>query len=125
EEMRHEFKKFGVDVNWDEDTPLSEEELAKKMHELQQQVLQKITEEQHQGKAQYKTRPKTAKQLDKEKAEQEAAQLKQKNITTIYRQLAKLFHPDLEQDEDRRMEKEVLMKSLTEAYEANNLHALL
>src|SRR4051794_35933586 len=97
DEMRNELKKFGVDVNWDEDTPLSEEELAKKMHELQQQVLQKITEEQPQGKAHYKVRPKTAKQLQKEKAEQEAAQLKQKNITTIYRQLAKLFHPDLEQ----------------------------
>jgi hypothetical protein len=126
DEMRHEFKKWGVDVNWDKDAQLSEEELAKKMHELQQQVLQKIAEEQSQeGKAQYKTRPKTAKQLQKEKAEQEAAQLKQRNITTIYRQLAKLFHPDLEQDEERRTEKEALMKSLTEAYETNNLHALL
>src|SRR3954470_21817676 len=67
DEMRNEFKKFGVDVNWDEDTPLSEEELAKKMHELQQQVLQKINEEQPQAKAHYKTRPKTAKQLEKEK----------------------------------------------------------
>ncbi len=125
DEMRKEFKKWGVDVNWDKDKPLSEEELAKKMHEIQQQLLEKSAEEERQGKAQYKTRPKTAKQLQKEKAEQEAEQLKQKNITTIYRQLAKLFHPDLEQDEDRRMEKEELMKSLTEAYEANNLHALL
>src|SRR4051812_30290255 len=110
EEMRNEFKKFGVDVNWDEDKPLSEEEIAKKMHEIQQQLLEKSAEEERKWKAQYKVRPKTAKQLEKEKAEQEAAQLKQKNITTIYRQLAKLFHPDLEQDEDRRMEKEVLMK---------------
>src|SRR3954463_15098739 len=125
DEMRNEFKKWGVDVNWDEDKPLSEEELAKKMHELQQQLLQKNAEEEHQRKTQYKTRPKTAKQLQKEKAEREADQLKQKNITTIYRQLAKLFHPDLEQDEDRRIEKEALMKSLPEAYEANNLHALL
>src|SRR5881275_645537 len=39
DEMRKEFKKWGVDVNWDEDKPLSEEELAKKLNDLQQQVL--------------------------------------------------------------------------------------
>ena len=125
EEMRDEFKKWGVDVNWDEDTPLSGEELAKKMHELQQQILEKSAEEERQWKTQHNARSKTAKQLQKEQAEQETEQLKQKNISTIYRQLAKLFHPDLEQDEDRRLEKEVLMKSLTEAYESKNLHALL
>ncbi len=125
EEMRNEYKRWGIDVNWDKDKPLSEEEMAKKLHELQQQILEKRAKEQQQWKAQYQTRSKTAKQLQKEKAEQETEQLKQKNITTIYRQLAKLFHPDLEQDEDRRLEKEDLMKSLTEAYEAKNLHTLL
>lgn len=125
DEMRNEFKRWGVDVNWDEDTPLTEEEMAKKMHEFQQQMHEKRAEEEHQWKTQHNARAKTAKQLQREQAEQETAQLKQKNITTIYRQLAKLFHPDLEQDEDRRLEKEVLMKSLTEAYESKNLHALL
>ncbi|MEO6720482.1 MAG: hypothetical protein ABIN67_08945, partial [Ferruginibacter sp.] len=52
-------------------------------------------------------------------------EMKQKNISTIYRQLAKLFHPDLEHDEERKTEKEILMKELTVAYEAKNLHALL
>ena len=39
--------------------------------------------------------------------------------------MAKLFHPDLEQDEDRKAEKVVLMQELTAAYEAKDLHALL
>ena len=53
------------------------------------------------------------------------ANAQQKNIATIYKQLAKLFHPDLEQDENRKLEKELLMKELTAAYETKNLHALL
>ena len=52
-------------------------------------------------------------------------EMKQKHISTIYTQLAKLFHPDLEQDEDKKVDKEILMKELIAAYEAKNLHALL
>ena len=68
---------------------------------------------------------KTARQLDAEKMQHAIAEMKQKNISTIYKQLAKLFHPDLEQDETQKLEKEILMKELTVAYEAKNLHALL
>ena len=125
EEMRQAFKSFGVDMNWEAGANLSEEELTRRLHEVQQQIQEKKAEEQRRWKEQYKTRPKTAKQVEKEQAEQAVEQVKQKNISTIYRQLAKLFHPDLEQNEDRRLEKEELMKSLTEAYEAKNLHALL
>jgi hypothetical protein len=68
---------------------------------------------------------KTAKQIEFDKIQQAVKENKQKNISTIYKQLAKLFHPDLEQDTDRKVEKEILMKELTNAYEAKNLHALL
>jgi hypothetical protein len=68
---------------------------------------------------------KTAKQIEVDKIQQAVKENKQKNISTIYKQLAKLFHPDLEQDTDRKVEKEILMKELTKAYEAKNLHALL
>lgn len=125
EEMRQAFKSFGVDMNWEEGTQLTEEEMTRKLHEFQQQLQEKKAEEQRRWKEQYKTRPKSAKQIENEKTEQAAEQVKQKNMNTLYRQLAKLFHPDLEQDEDRRGEKEELMKQLTEAYEAKNLHALL
>ena len=72
-----------------------------------------------------KQKPKSAKQVAAEKLQADIANAQQKNIATIYKQLAKLFHPDLEQDENRKLEKELLMKELTAAYEAKNLHALL
>ena len=68
---------------------------------------------------------KTSKQVAYEKVQKAVDEMKQKNISTIYKQLAKLFHPDLEQDETRKLDKEILMKDLISAYEAKNLHALL
>ncbi len=72
-----------------------------------------------------KEKKKTAKQIEAEKIQQDAEELKQKNIGTIYKQLAKLFHPDLEQDESKKAEKALLMQELIAAYESKNLHALL
>ncbi len=72
-----------------------------------------------------KIKSKSSKQVDAEKIQETAEELKKKNISTIYKQLAKLFHPDLEQDEERKAEKMLLMQELTAAYEAKNLHALL
>lgn len=72
-----------------------------------------------------KEKKKSAKQIEAEKIQEAAEELKKKNIGTIYKQLAKLFHPDLEQDEERKAEKVLLMQELTAAYEAKNLHTLL
>ncbi len=77
------------------------------------------------GTKENKTKNKSAKQLEAERIQQEIDYLKQKNIATIYKQLAKLFHPDLEQDIGKIAEKEILMQQLIAAYEAKNLHALL
>lgn len=78
--------------------------------------------ERHSGQTKKK---KTTAQLKKEILEKEKEILKQKNIGSIYKQLAKLFHPDLEQDPDKKLEKEMLMKELTVAYAAKDLHTLL
>jgi len=48
-----------------------------------------------------------------------------RDITALYRQLAKLLHPDLEQDPVLRSQKESSMKELTSAYKENDLHTLL
>lgn len=124
-EMREQLEDLGIDIDWNEDEPMTEEAMAEKMRKLQEQLTEKMAEEQERRQNAYKTRPKTAKALEKEKKQQEAEAYRQKNITTIYRQLVKLLHPDLERDEERRLEKEVLMKQVTEAYETKNLHALL
>lgn len=75
---------------------------------------------------QQQTFNKLVKKIEKLRQELEQTnKARTKNISSIYRQLAKAFHPDLEQDEELKLEKEHLMKELTAAYEKNDLHTLL
>ena len=46
-------------------------------------------------------------------------------IKTLFRQLAKAFHPDKEQEEHLKEEKTALMKKITAAYENQDLYGLL
>jgi hypothetical protein len=52
-------------------------------------------------------------------------EVQKKSISELYKELAKLIHPDLEQDESIRHRKEQLMKELTEAKEKEDVHAML
>ena len=72
-----------------------------------------------------KNRKKTKRELDKEAKAKLAEEARAKNINGVYRQLARLFHPDLEQDPERKCQKERLMKELTAAHEAGDLHTIL
>ena len=123
-EMEDVFKSWGVNVDMPE-TEMTDEAMAAKMAEVQEQIKQRLEAERQRLEERRKTRPKTARQLEKEKAQQAAEGLKQKSLSTLFRQLAKLLHPDLEQDETRRAEKAVLMQEVTRAYESKDLHALL
>lgn len=51
--------------------------------------------------------------------------MEKKSIAELYKELAKLIHPDLEQDEAIRYRKEQLMKELTAAKENEDIHAML
>jgi hypothetical protein len=122
-QMKAALKKAKVDIS-DIDT--------EDMDALQKKIFEHnaAMNEEHFEKANFKNqyqkeKRKSTKQIEAEKIQQEAEELKKKNIGTIYKQLAKLFHPDLEQDEARKAEKVLLMQELTAAYEAKNLHALL
>lgn len=70
-------------------------------------------------------RPKTKRQKALELKEQALHELKKKGLNGIYKQLAKAIHPDLEQDVEKKAEKEQLMKRLTNAYENQDMHELL
>jgi hypothetical protein len=50
---------------------------------------------------------------------------RKKGVQQLYRQLAKVFHPDLEQDPSRISQKEELMKQLTIAKEQGDLLTML
>jgi len=126
EEMRDQmeamFESFGVDVDLgDLHADMSEEEIMRKVKEMQEQFEQ----QQENINTKKDSRKKTAKQLQKEEKERQLEEASTRNISKVYKQLAKVLHPDLEQDEDLKIEKEVLMKELTTAYENNDLHSLL
>lgn len=124
EEVEDMFGDYDIDIDLD-DVEVNSEAMAEKIREAKQKLFEQQERAQQQHEHKQKHKKKSAKQQEKEKQQQEVDELKQKNISTIYKQLAKLFHPDLEQDENRRAEKEILMKELTTAYQAKNLHALL
>ena len=72
-----------------------------------------------------KERKKSKKQLEAEAKEKEAEDKMKKDARSIYTQLAKLLHPDMEQDETLREQKEEMMKRVTNAYSENDLYELL
>jgi hypothetical protein len=54
-----------------------------------------------------------------------AEEFRKRSIAKLYKQLARVLHPDLEQDRGLQSEKVQLMQELTEAYRQNDLHTLL
>ena len=93
--------------------------------EILQKLKEKSAEYQKQEEDKNSNKKKTKKELQQEQNEKLVEAAKKKNLNTIYKQLAKIFHPDLEIDESKKKQKEELMKQLTVAYEANDLHTLL
>ena len=122
DEMTEMFEGFGFHMNFDElRADMSEEEMMRKMQEMEEQFFQQAQNLNNRTSA----RKKTKKQLEKEEREKQAAEIKNKSISRIYKQLAKVLHPDLEQDIEQKAYKELRMRELTSAYENNDLHALL
>lgn len=81
-----------------------------------------------QAAAQAHARRKTKAQKAQEAAEKAAREEEQRllsNTKTLYRQLARTHHPDLERNPDAQQHKTALMQCITEAYEANDLYTLL
>ncbi len=123
DDMAETFAGMGFEVDLDDFTSdMSDADMMRKLMEtlgeVKEQAETKFVEEELKRK-------KTKKQLEKEAREKEVEEAKNKNISGIYKQLAKIFHPDLEQDTERKSEKENLMKELTLAYKNGDLHTLL
>jgi len=119
--IAEEFKRSGAKVDLSGlDPSLPPEELRARLEELE-----KISRKCDSERAERTSKPKGRRAIEAEAREREMEELRKKDIGTLYRQLAKMLHPDLEQDPARRSEKESAMKDLTTAYKANDLHALL
>jgi len=63
--------------------------------------------------------------MEKESARREESLNVRKISKTIYNELVKLLHPDLEQDETRKAEKTEAMKKVNEAWQNNDFFGLL
>jgi hypothetical protein len=122
DDMSETFKNMGFDVDLNDfHKDMNQEEMMRRMFEM-------FGDLQSQAEAKEAARPKrkkTKKQIEKEEREKQVEEAKSKNIAGIYKQLARVFHPDLEQDPTLKSQKEDLMKHLTTAYKKNDLHTLL
>ena len=116
------FSDLGIEIDLSDIKPgMREETLAAKAAEMADRFRQSAEE-----KWQSSSRPrKTQRQMEKEERQRQAEDLRKKTVATIYKQLARVLHPDLELDAARRGQKEVLMQELTVAYRNNDMHTLL
>ncbi|GAB3857293.1 hypothetical protein GCM10028822_30750 [Hymenobacter terrigena] len=78
-----------------------------------------------QAAAAARARRKTKAQRQHEAAAQADQKQLETNAKTIYRQLARTHHPDLERDPEKQADKTARMQRITEAYEADDLYTLL
>ncbi len=131
-DLQDAFAEFGVDVDFsgvspdmsEEDSIRFQRELFEKFQEVQTRL---ENDEAMSGKRNRNGQPrkKTKKQLAAEARAQAMEEARKRGIGSIYKQLARAFHPDLESDPAQRVAKEELMKELTRAYKAGDLHTLL
>ena len=78
-----------------------------------------------QAAAAARARRKTKSQRQQEAAAQADQKQLETNAKTLYRQLARTHHPDLERDPAKQADKTAQMQRITEAYEADDLYTLL
>lgn len=118
-ELEEMFKEnLGVDIDLSAIEPgLREDEIMQKIFQSFGEAVDK--------KERPSSKRKTKKQLENELKQNQMEELQKKSLNSIFRQLAKVLHPDLESDPAKKTEKEQLMKQVTAAYEKEDLHTLL
>ena len=125
ENIKEMFDNMGLDVDLsgfradmtDEEMIAESVKMGEKL-KAQEEAAQK----QESGK---RERKKTKRELAKEAKEQAAEEVRKRSIGVIYKQLARVLHPDLEPDAALKERKGRLMQELTAAYRDNDLHAML
>lgn len=115
---------FGMSIDDDAELGTPEEMQALFEKQLEEAETLEAFRRQQQD-ARRANRPKTAKQLEKEQKTAEEEQKISKSVREVYLELAKAFHPDLEQDEQEKQRKTEVMQRIGQAYERNDLLTLL
>ncbi|MBX2973023.1 MAG: hypothetical protein KF797_07965 [Flavobacteriales bacterium] len=120
DDINRMFAEHGFEFDLGDVDLTDEEAMARALHALQEKVMAEQERQQQPPK-----RKKTTRRLEMEARAEEMEKARNRSLATIYKQLARSLHPDLEQDGTLKAEKEELMKQLTAAYEAQDLHTLL
>ena len=116
------FQEFDLDVDLSKvDSTDDEDTIMRKVFE----AIEEARSKHHDFAEERIIPPKSKQELQREIKEKELEALRKKGLGTIYKQLAKALHPDLELDPIQKLEKETIMKRLTSAYENEDLHTLL
>lgn len=119
EEMEEYFGEMGMDID------LSNIDSTDDEFDIKRKIMEAMASAGIEQEESSEHKPKSKKEIQKEKKAKELEEVQKKGLGGIFKQLAKAFHPDLEQDPAKKIEKEQLMKRLTCAYESNDLHALI
>ncbi|MFA1030462.1 DnaJ domain protein [Pseudomonas syringae pv. helianthi] len=91
------------------------------VEDVTRHVEEKLREQAEQAESSQKPKKPTASEIRREQEEAEGSQ----SLREIYRKLVSALHPDREQDTDERERKTALMQRVNEAYEHDDLLALL
>ena len=99
---------------------------------VQEYIMKRMEREEEKEEKRHKKReearaskPKSEKQAAKEEKKQAESVSQYKSVRAVYMDLVKAFHPDLEPDEAEKMRKTAILQRVTQAYEDNDLLALL
>lgn len=122
-DMEDMFAEMGIDVDLSGVTKgMSDEDLAAQAAQLADELKRHAAESETRSRS---TRRRTKREQREEDLRQRAEEARKISLGSIYRQLAKVLHPDLEQDPEQRTRKGALMQQLTTAYASQDLHTLL
>ena len=117
------FDQMGLRIDLSELADLDDETLAARMQEMESDILMQSDEEESASRA--PRARKSSRRAEKEKLREQAEELRSRTLSSMYKQLARVLHPDLEQDPALKERKVAFMQQLTVAYRENDLHTLL
>lgn len=124
ERMKNLFSMFGIDLGDDVDMS-NLEKMQERLHQKMAEQQASFEEQKREQDERRTKRPKTQKQIEREEKKALEARNVTKAVRTIYMDLVKAFHPDRETDEAEKNRKTEIMQRVTEAYEKNDVLALL
>jgi hypothetical protein len=107
EEIESMLNDFGIELDLSELRPgVSDETLAAKAAEIANHV----RDAEENWRSSNRPRRQTQRQLQKEEQLRQAEELRKKTVASLYKQLARVLHPDLELDPALRDQKQALMQ---------------